>query len=252
MQFSQLSKRFSVLFILVLIVMATLGTANAGKPMVPDFSDPSATADCAGKASLTVTTEGFGLVAIGLVINGVPVDGVTFFVEGPVSDTYTFSFPEQTGENVLFEFYGGYASFGEQVRGELPPGVLITSIVKNCVTGESEEQPSDGRFCFAAGEARAAVYSFRDGNSYGIEIWAIDANNKGQRVIRMTAAQIEEASKENERTLLNSSIFNSVKFYRLEDGRFQINVGPVGEPKVHVCIFNAIPPTEVTKLTLSY
>lgn len=250
MQFTRRTKRLSVVILLTLTLMLTLSVANAGTVPVPLFTDPVAKIDCAGGAGLTVTVTGLGEIGIELLVNGSSVGIESFFIEGTMTQTVNFKFPEQTGESVLFEFYGAYASLG--ARGNLPNSVLITSVLKNCVTGETEEQPSDGRFCYAAGEARAAVYGFRDGDSYGIEIWAIDANNQGQRVIRMTAGQIDEATKEGERTLLNSSIFNSVKLYRLEDGRFQINVGPAGEPKVHVCIFNAIPPTEVIKSTLSY
>jgi len=244
MRFSKLARL--VVFV-GLMLIASLSVVRAGFTVVSFDVIGRPSVDCAGTASITVQISGYS-ESVGTELQ----IGSDFYTSSPESievvegtqQEFSFSFPEQSG---IVEF----VFLGRDYANEAEPA-LLTTVTVNCDSGESEEEPSDNRFCFAPGEARAAVYGFKDGDNYGIEIWAIDENSDGQRVIRMTASEIDEKTVEGERTLLNSSIFSAVKLYRLEDGRFQINVGPAGERKVHVCIFNTIPPTDIEKSTLSY
>lgn len=245
----RLSKVLKAVVLLGVLLMASLGMVRAGgEGQGVDFDViGSPSVDCTGQASITVQMFGFS-ESVGTELQ---IDS-DFYTSSPESvevsegnqQEFSFSFPEQSG-TVAFVFWG------RDYSNEAPPE-LLTTVTVNCDSGESEEEATDDRFCFEPGEARAAIYGFKDGENYGIEIWAIDENSNGQRVIRMTASEIDDKTIEGERTLLNSSIFSSVKLYRLEDGRFQINVGPAGERKMHVCIFNAIPPTDIEKYTLSY
>ncbi len=235
-----------IVAVLVLMLMASLSIVRAGNTLGVEFDvvgEPSV--DCGGEAILTVAMYG-NSSSVGTTLKiGANTYGSTpgsISVSTYAEQTFTFSFPKQSG-TVVFEFYGN--DYGNEATPQ-----LLAAVTVDC--DKSETKSSDGRFCFAPGEAKAAVYGFKDGENYGVEIWAIDENSKGQRVIRMTASEIDKKTVKGQRTLLNSSIFNSVKLYRLEDGRFQINVGPVGERKVHVCVFNTIPPTAIEKYTLSY
>lgn len=254
----KVSKFLGLVAVVGFMLMAMVSGANAGTTGI-SLKVESAAANCAGTASITVTIDvgGFGVpIDIYLEVDGVNVGSEEVFImEGVSTETINYTFPAQKGANVRFEFFAEYDFSGTAVgRGASSIVQSLAVIEKNCATGiVLNARPSDGRFCFAPGEARAALYSFRDENGQtGLEIWAVDANDKGERVIGMSAAEIDEATVEDEQTLLNSSIFNNIKFYRLADGRYQVNVGPAGEPKVHICIFDAIPPTRVQITTVEY
>lgn len=230
---------------LALIVGVLLAFSMSVSHAQFSFAVIGVNATCSGGASITLDIMGYGNFTVTASVSGVgQYDSASIFINEGGTETFTVSYPELTDGDYTVEFYGSIA-YGIKSNSPRNGQTLLTRVTINC--GEKDE-----RFCFAAGEAKAAVYGFKDGENFGIEIWGIDANNSGQRIIRMTASEIDEKTQPGQLTLLNSSVFNAVKVYRLADGRFQINVGPAGEKKVHVCIFDSVPPTRVDKYTLEY
>lgn len=186
------------------------------------------------------------------------IDGERIYTEGILADSgvkiVDFNYPvlNRTAEITLYARIQYYGNERVEVRG-IPDQLLFTRVI-DCSNGEApieEINPEDGRFCFTPGQARAAVYAFNDANNEtGISIWAVDASDEGEPVITLTAAQLREAAnKPGKVVLLSQSLFNNIKFYqvRAEDGKisYQINVGPVGEVKIHECRFDSIPPMSV-------
>lgn len=121
-----------------------------------------------------------------------------------------------------------------------------------------DEEPFDGRFCFAPGEARVAVYAKEVEGETGLEIWRITDQNTGELVLDITRSQLARFDDARFTQLISEDVFSAVKVYRLVDVpgsnlRYQINAGPYGnERKIHVCLFDAIPPTRIIKTTIEY
>jgi hypothetical protein len=248
-------------------------TTNAGingtsEPPPAQFSDISGSANCSQAQVTFEANDYYGYwVYVELHIDGVFVESDDFEIdyEGPESVLFNYG-PLTTNSSILIQgyiYYGGKSGrvptkgLGKVAAfGGIGMETLLFELV-NC--GGDEEpvvtpEPDDGRFCFAPGEARAAVYTFADSvGGVGLTIWAIDASNRGEPVITIDSAQLRALpDRPRVNTLISQSLFNNVKFYKLTNGKFQINVGPAGEPKIHICVFDGIPATEQNVFTFEY
>jgi hypothetical protein len=111
--------------------------------------------------------------------------------------------------------------------------------------GADEEEappppPSDGRLPGSGTEA--VVYAEDD----GIEIWAIDDNSQGTRVLFVSTEELASLPANPEQnTLIAATDDGQFALYKLTTGEYQINIGPDAEGKIRVMIFDAIPPTNV-------
>lgn len=188
-------------------------------------------------------------VAITIYANNQLVLNETYPASGNIDINISYDFPG--ADQVYVEVYAlGFYPGGGQSQVEIIDNGIVLDCKSNEDPGDPKDpvtRPSDGRFCFAPGQARAAVYAVRDASGgTGISIWAIDAKDKGEPVITLSAAQLSDAAKKTDAVVvLGQSLLNSITFYQLRDANgkisYQINVGPVNELKVHECRFAAIP-----------
>lgn len=103
-------------------------------------------------------------------------------------------------------------------------------------TPEPTPVASDGRFCYGAGAAPVAMYAVNG----GLDIYQINANDEGVLVIRITRAELDALPANPAQNLEIASV-NGISFYKLTDGQYQVNVGPLADGKVHSCVFGDIP-----------
>jgi hypothetical protein len=141
----------------------------------------------------------------------------------------SFTYPELTGTHTitLRIFLNRYET-SESISQKI-----------SCVEDIVPEDPGDGRICFAPGQAPAAVYLYGSG---AFDIYAINGDDNGELVIRMTSQDLDEVPSNPETNLVvkESNRIVNIKFIRLSTGENQINVGP--EPtqgKVWECVFDS-------------
>lgn len=96
--------------------------------------------------------------------------------------------------------------------------------------------PADGRFCYGPGAAPVALY----GNGGGIDIYQIDADDEGFLILRKSKAELAALPADASVNLAGDNT-GKIGFYKLGDGLFQVNVGPLPDGKVHSCVFDSIP-----------
>lgn len=241
------------------------GFNGTSEPPPPQFSDILGNANCERAEVEFEADPYYGYVAyVELYIDGVFTDSTDVEIDFEGLESVAFDYgPLTTNSSILIQgyvYYGG-KGFDARNKGLGKAAAFGTTMMEtllaenvNCGGDEPVEAPDDGRFCFAPGEARAAVYTFADSvGGVGLSIWAIDANDRGEPVITIDSAQLRALpDRPRVNTLISQSLFNNVKFYKLSNGKFQINVGPAGEPKIHICVFDGIPATEQTVYTFEY
>lgn len=96
--------------------------------------------------------------------------------------------------------------------------------------------PADGRFCYGPGAAPVALY----GNGGGIDIYQIDADDEGSLILSKSAEALDALPADASVNLAGDNT-GKIGFYKLGDGLFQVNVGPLPDGKVHSCVFDSIP-----------
>ena len=107
---------------------------------------------------------------------------------------------------------------------------------------------ADGRL-YAGEDLPVVIYPKldRDGNPY-LDFYSVDANSRGRRTLRVTAAMIEAAGERPTRnTQLGVTRDGWATLYRLTSGEFQVNYLPDFEGKVRVVRFDAVSPTRVVR-----
>jgi hypothetical protein len=142
-------------------------------------------------------------------------------------------------------------SFNDTLKGERAVASLIATGNIDCTTPNNVVK-TDGRFCFVPGEAPAALYSYTDSyGKAGLKVYAIDANDKGEKVIDLDSAELSAfPGLPEEVILLADGLFNGIKLFKLPTGAYQINVNDARVAKVHVCEFRSVPPTSVKVYTV--
>lgn len=185
---------------------------------------------------------------LSLYIDGSLTDSTTVPVNmvGATSHTFTYAAP-LTGVHTV----DIYASVGLTLRGEARAvATTLASANLDCTTPVSVK--TDGRFCFAPGEAPAALYSFTDSaGKTGLRVYAIDASDKGEKVIELDSAELAAfPNKPDQAIMIADGLFNGIKLYKLPSSAYQINVNDGRVAKVHVCEFNSVPPTRVKVYTV--
>lgn len=82
-----------------------------------------------------------------------------------------------------------------------------------------------------------------NGEQY-LDIWQLDENGIGQSALYVSAEDINALPEFlHENTLISSTEDGFISVYKLVTGEFQINIGPLSDGKIHVIIFDQIPPT---------
>jgi hypothetical protein len=109
-------------------------------------------------------------------------------------------------------------------------------------TPDPEPLVTDGRFCFAPGQAPAALYSYTDGaGKTGLKVYAITGAN-GTEVINLDSAELAALpGLPGETTLIATGSPYNIALYKLPSGAFQINVADARVAKTHVCEFRGVP-----------
>ncbi|KAB2861286.1 MAG: hypothetical protein F9K46_08685 [Anaerolineae bacterium] len=80
----------------------------------------------------------------------------------------------------------------------------------------------------------------RDGNLF-IEIWALNEDRIWQPALYITKAKLTALPEFPSENVLIARADN-ISVYKLTTGEYQVNVGPLEDGKVHVVIFEGIPP----------
>lgn len=84
-----------------------------------------------------------------------------------------------------------------------------------------------------------------------MDIWQLDENGIGQPALYVSAEEINDLPDHpSENTLIDSTSDGFIRVYKLTTGEFQINIGPLPDGKIHVIIFDQIPPTHRYGYTL--
>lgn len=77
-----------------------------------------------------------------------------------------------------------------------------------------------------------------------MDIWQLDEHGNGQPALSVSAEEINDLPDHpSENTLIDSTSDGFIRVYKLTTGEFQINIGPLPDGKIHVLIFDQIPPT---------
>lgn len=82
-----------------------------------------------------------------------------------------------------------------------------------------------------------------------IDIWQLDEHGVGQPFLYISEAELLGLPEFPVENILIASD-GLVKVYKLRTGEYQVNVGPLADGKIHVRIFDNIPPTHVYGYTL--
>jgi hypothetical protein len=81
-----------------------------------------------------------------------------------------------------------------------------------------------------------------------ISIWIVEADGQGKETLTLTAEDITElpaAEAIDKYVLLDDALNGYVSLYKLQNGQFQVNVGPDGEGKVYVTNWTGCPAEDV-------
>lgn len=168
------------------------------------------------------------------------------------ADQFVFQYPvTQTGDVLLrIELYAGYSGFGS-------PAETITMNYALTVSGVSSpthllEQAAGVQRVGSDPSLPVVIYvptpaAHQKGELY-IDIWQLDGQGIGHPAVTISADDLlalPDFPREN--LLIASKGFISV--YKLTTGEYQVNVGPLADGKVHVLIFDDIPPTHTYRYT---
>lgn len=142
-------------------------------------------------------------------------------------DTIEFDNQPNNSEIELFVEAGAVATASGICKG----GTTVTP------TPEEPEPsiPADGRFCYGPGAAPVALY----GNGGGIDIYQI-VGDEGFLIVRKSKAELAALPADASANLAGDNT-GKIGFYKLGDGLYQVNVGPLADGKVHSCVFDKLP-----------
>ncbi|MBZ0319263.1 MAG: hypothetical protein K8L91_22805 [Anaerolineae bacterium] len=176
----------------------------------------------------------------------------------PTNITFTHQFVFQylvppTGEVLLrIDLYAGYSGFGS-------PPETITMNYTLTVNGVSNpthllEQAAGVQRVGTDPSLPVVIYmptpdAHQKGNLY-IDIWQLDGHNVGYPALYISSDELlalPDFPREN--TLIVRDGF--IRVYKLTTGEYQVNIGPLPDGKVHVIIFDGIPPTHTYGYTWS-
>lgn len=170
------------------------------------------------------------------------------------ADQFVFQYPvPQTGEVLLrIDLYAGYSGFGSLTETITMNYALTVSGVSNPT--RLLEQAAGVQRVGGDPSLPVVIYvptsnAYQKGDLY-IDIWQLDGHNIGYRALYISSDELLALSDfPAENILIASDGFIGV--YKLTTGEYQVNVGPLADGKVHVIIFDGIPPTHTYGYTWS-
>lgn len=224
-----------ILFCLAFIIPTLVTFALAAGPRVTTIMQFDMT--CSSVIFAYWSTESLGQDDAAISITNLTTSEVLFNAPhgsspySPFEGGDTINFKNQPNGSVieLFIEAGAVASASGACKG----GTAVTP------TPEPEEPepsiPADGRFCYGPGAAPVALY----GNGGGIDIYQI-IGDEGVLIVRKSKAELDALPADASVNLAGDNT-GKISFYKLGDGLYQVNVGPLPDGKVHSCVFNKIP-----------
>ncbi|MCU0497673.1 MAG: hypothetical protein MUF87_10010 [Anaerolineae bacterium] len=234
--------KITIVLSLLLSVIITIAATNA--PRDTTITSFFVTCDSVTFAYTSTASGGFDAAVVTVenisTATQLYFDSQTF---SPFGDSGTIMFdPQPSGSVIRLTVQTAATALVSQECGDAKG----TPTVFPTVTGTPPPVSGgdDGRFCFAPGEAPAALYA-RGG---GLDIYRITGNN-GERVISVSAADLTEYPARPE-SLVTIAVDNNIAFYKLTTGLYQVNVIDPATGKIHVCQFAGIPTNSVIKYTV--
>jgi hypothetical protein len=183
-------------------------------------------------------------VHLDLWIDGTLVDSADFDVSHGSPATHAFNYGPLTPTTHTIEVTGYVGSY-HLLRSEARVAAeTLAYAVIECT-------PNDGRFCFAPGQAPAALYSYTDSaGKPGLKVYAITAA-EGTEVINLNSNELAAIpALPEETTLIAEGSPYNIALYKLPTGAFQINVADARVAKTHVCEFRGVPPLSTKVYTI--
>jgi hypothetical protein len=246
------SLRRASLLLVVALLLAALIPVQAGS--FGPFGNVTSDINC---SSASVSLEVFFalrqipdyFVELSLYIDGSLTDSaIVPITPGVISHTFTYATP-LTGIHTVDIYAATLMTLAQRGETRAVASPIATANL-DCTTPVSVK--SDGRFCFAPGTAPAALYTFTDAaGKTGLRVYAIDASDKGEKVIELDSAELAAfPNNPDETIMIADGLFNGIKLYKLPSSAYQINVNDARVAKVHVCEFNSVPPTRVKVYTV--
>ncbi len=176
----------------------------------------------------------------------------------PTNITFTHQFVfqylvRQTGEVLLrIDLYAGYSGFGSFTETITMNYALTVSGVGNLTS--LQEQAAGVQRVGNDPSLPVVIYvptpdAHQKGNLY-IDIWQLDEHGIGYPALYISSDELlalPDFPREN--TLIVRDGF--IRVYKLTTGEYQVNVGPLTDGKVHVILFDGIPPTHTYGYTWS-
>lgn len=233
-----------ILFCLAFIIPTLVTFALAAGPRVVTLLQFDATCSSVTFTYLSDASHGFDDAAI-RITNGT-TEEVLFNVNHG-SSPYS---PWEGGDTIEFDNQpnGSLIELRIEVGTETNASAVCKGGTTVTPTPEPEEPepsiPADGRFCYGPGAAPVALY----GNGGGIDIYQI-IGDEGFLIVRKSKAELDVLPADASVNLAGNNT-GKISFYKLGDGLYQVNVGPLPDGKVHSCVFNKIP--DYTAVLTSY
>jgi hypothetical protein len=215
-------------------------------PLIPAYAGFSMFTDVNASVTCSYTSVEFNLtprllrkpyeflVYLELWIDGVLADSTDFSVFEGSPGAHTFSYAPLTPTTHTIEVRGYTNSYALRSEARTAGETLVSAVI-DCT-------PNDGRFCFAPGQAPAALYSYTDGaGKTGLKVYAI-TGSEGSEVINLDSAELAAIPGLPEAvTLIAEGSPYNIALYKLPSGAFQINVADARVAKTHVCEFRGVP-----------
>jgi hypothetical protein len=234
---------------LILVLALLLALIPVSADSYTMFSDVTANVTCSFTAveftvSPPLLRKGLDFpVHLELWIDGVMVDSADFDVPYGSPGSHAFSYGPLTPTTHTIEvtgYAGGYALRSE----ERTAAQTLAYAVIDCT-------PTDGRFCFAPGQAPAALYSYTDSaGKPGLKVYAI-TGAEGTEVINLDSGELAAIpALPEETTLIAEGSPYNIALFKLPGGAFQINVADARVTKTHVCEFRGVPPLSTKVYTI--
>lgn len=225
--------------------ISTAGTEDDLAPLVDGFrlTVHDSQGVLIGSEVLGVSMSSSAPVQVTLHINYLSSDETTF---APTSRPWLF-----TVEDIVFRA-GQSTGFNTTYTQELiPMGTFIidpSSYSLSCGSLPYVEPSFGTPLNQGNSENEIAIYNATDDNGEPVlHVYDINAEGEGTLALEITpdiiAPYIDNPPGEN--TALMTSENGQVTLYILDTGELQINSGPDAEGKIHVLIFDGIPPTNI-------
>jgi hypothetical protein len=215
-------------------------------PLIPAYAGFSLFSDVNASVTCSYTSVEFNLtprllrkpfeflVYLELWIDGALADSTHFSVFEGSPGAHTFTYAPLTPTTHSIEVRGYTNSYDLRSEARTAGETLVSAVI-DCT-------PNDGRFCFAPGQAPAALYSYTDGaGKTGLKVYAI-TGSEGSEVINLDSAELAAIpGLPEEVTLIAEGSPYNIALYKLPSGAFQINVADARVAKTHVCEFRGVP-----------